>query len=167
VPIEPKKKDNSIFADNNLHFKGEESYNKFGIPLESALDSWMHGEKMDMKVTKWFDFQVPFPSIPKDFIDQNINKYEQKSSVITGNDIFWLGSTPVPVISGQKQSQYTWIYLQEEFSQVISDEVIDILNDLNPSKTAEIHNSIMNKIKKSPELEKQLRRFHNKGIVYI
>jgi len=167
VPIEPKKKNNSIFADNNLHFKGEDSYTKFGNSLEAALASWMHGEKLEMKVHKWFEFQVPSPSIPKDFIEKLIEKYEQKSREITGKDIFWLGSVPVSVSPGQKQCAHTWIYLQEEFSQNLSEDIVELLKQLAPSVSAEIHESAMGKIKKSPELQKQLQRLHNKGIVYI
>jgi len=167
LPIEPKKNNNSIFADNNLHFKGENSYDKFGVPLENALASWMHGEKLEMKVNKWFDFQVPSPSIPKDFIEKLIEKYEQKSTGVSGKDIFWLGSLPVAMVPGQKQCAYTWIYLQEEFGQNLTDEIVDLLEKLSPKQSADVHESVMTKIKKSPELQKQLQRLHNKGIVYI
>ena len=30
----------------NTNF-GENKYDKFGVPLENALDSWMHGEKKE------------------------------------------------------------------------------------------------------------------------
>ena len=75
-PVIPEKK--SIFANNNLHFKGENKYDKFGAPLEAALDSWMHGKKIGMKVTKWFDFEVPPPTVPHDYIEKCIRKYEEK-----------------------------------------------------------------------------------------
>ncbi len=158
VPIEPKKKNNSIFADNNLHFKGEENYTKFGDALETALSSWMHGDKLDMKVQKWFGFQVPSPSIQKDYVEKLIEKYEQKSGLIKGKDIYWLGSIP---------AASTWIYLQEEYVQKLPADLVEILNMLVPSKNEDEHNAIMEKIKKSPELQKQLQRLHNKGIVYI
>jgi len=167
VPVEPKKNNNSIFADNNLHFKGENSFDKFGYGLETALSSWMHGEKLEMKVTKWFDFQVPAPAIPKDYIENLIEKYEKKSQLITGKDCFWLGSNPVPVFSNNQQNQYTWIYLQEEYAQRITPEVIEVLKILGPDKSESEHEAALDKIKKSPELQKQLQRFHNKGIVYI
>ena len=167
TPIEPKKNNSSIFADNNLHFKGEESYDKFGIPLETALNSWMHGEKLDMKVQKWFDFPVPAPTIQKDFLERLIEKYEQKSTQIEGKDIFWLGSSPVSTGGDRNHTQYTWIYLQEEFAQKMQPELLEVLSQLNPSLPAEQHDQIIVKIKKSPELQKQLQRLHNKGIVYI
>ncbi len=167
TPIEPKKNNSSIFANNNLHFKGEESYDKFGIPLETALNSWMHGEKLDMKVQKWFDFPVPAPTIQKDFLERLIEKYEQKSTQIEGKDIFWLGSSPVSTGGDKNHTQYTWIYLQEEFAQKMQPELLEVLSQLNPSLPAEQHDQIIVKIKKSPELQKQLQRLHNKGIVYI
>lgn len=167
IPIEPKKNNNSIFADNNLHFKGENDYSKFGNSLDTALNSWMHGDKLDMKVQKWFGFQVPSPSIQRDYIEKLIEKYEQQSSQIKGNDIFWLGSIPVSFAMEKGNNEVSWIYLQEEYAQKLSSELVEILKQLVPSKSAEEHNAVMEKIKKSPELQKQLQRLHNKGVVYI
>ena len=62
----------SAFARNNLHFKGEASFNKFGVPLDTALNSWMHGDGLEKKAQKWFDFPVPPPTVPRDFIEKKI-----------------------------------------------------------------------------------------------
>ena len=162
-PILPDSK-KSIFADNNLHFKGEEKYNKFGLPLEAAVNAWMHGDKLEMKVTKWFDFQVPSPTIPKDFLEKAIAKYEEESNKtdFESKEPFWLGSTPTSA-----QGEYTWLYLQEELAAPLTPELVETLTGLTPQTPAEVRNQYILKIKKSPDLQKQLKRLHNKGLVLV
>ena len=162
-PILPDSK-KSIFADNNLHFKGEEKYNKFGLPLEAAVNAWMHGDKLEMKVTKWFDFQVPSPTVPKDFLEKAIAKYEEESNKtdFESKEPFWLGSTPTSA-----QGEYTWLYLQEELAAPLTPELVETLTGLTPQTPAEVRNQYILKIKKSPDLQKQLKRLHNKGLVLV
>ena len=103
-----------------MHFKGEKDFDKFSIPLENALNSWMHGKNLQTKVQKWFDFQVPAPAIPKDFVETHIQNYLNKNSQIIikddDKDIFWLGSKPA---ANQHKSTVTirWFYLQEDFQE--------------------------------------------------
>ena len=116
----------SAFARNNLHFKGEASFNKFGVPLDTALNSWMHGDGLEKKVQKWFDFPVPPPTVPRDFIEKKIEEYERRNyeragalSVENSANLWWLGGTPVlcGAAAGSKNSpisEYRWIYLMEE-----------------------------------------------------
>ena len=162
-PILPDSK-KSIFADNNLHFKGEEKYNKFGLPLEAAVNAWMHGDKLEMKVTKWFDFQVPSPTVQKDFLEKAIAKYEEESNKadFESKEPFWLGSTPTSA-----QGEYTWLYLQEELAAPLTPELVETLTGLTPQTPAEVRNQYILKIKKSPDLQKQLKRLHNKGLVLV
>ena len=165
-PIIPEKK--SIFANNNLHFKGENKYAKFGAPLEAALDSWMHGEKIGMKVTKWFDFEVPSPTVPRDYIEQCIKKYEEKSAqprLLCGSSdaLFWLGSNPVALGGGT----YSWIYLQEEFAGKIDKAAIDLLMKLKPSVAAAERTEALQLIRNSHKLQAALNPLHNKGLVII
>ena len=168
-PIIPKS-GKSIFADNNLHFKGEEKFDKFGLPLANALSAWMHGQKLEMKVQKWFDFPVPNPTIPKDFIEKIILRYENKNSQdldfsrLSGDkEIYWLASEP----QKSKKSCYTWIYLQEEFEEPLSDELVTILQDLSPESKNEKRLEAGAKIKKSAKLQGELQILHNKGLVLV
>ena len=147
----------SCFAKNNLHFKGEEKYNKFGAGLDNAVSSWMHGQSLERKVQKWFDFQVPCPNIKKDFIDNYIEKYEKKSHKCHVNynscgvykGPFWLGGNPVVVESaggsltggagrgsgrgahgGSASLLMKWIYLQEECEFNIKQKDKDLLLEI-------------------------------------
>ena len=173
----------SAFARNNLHFKGEEKFNKFGVPLETALNAWMHGDRLEQKVQKWFDFQLPPPSVSRDFIESLINQYEQKSSAkLTkeafeksdeGKGIFWLGGNPL--VCGQgKARELRWIYLQEEcylscqtLENKNPESIINLLNQLAPEATSDERINALKLINKDPGLQKILSRLHNKGVVSV
>ncbi len=73
-------KHESWFAQNDIHFEGEEKYEKFDTGLNLALNDWMHGENLNRNVQTYFNFQVPKPSIPRNYIEQFINKYEEKKN---------------------------------------------------------------------------------------
>ena len=78
-PIDPQEKKNApLFAKNGLHFEGEKRSEKYGSALDFSLNQWMHGEDLEKPVYKWFDFPVPHPTVPKDFIEKLIAKYEEK-----------------------------------------------------------------------------------------
>src|SRR5574344_287188 len=138
-PIEPKG--NCILAKNGLHFANEQQSEKFGAPLDSALEDWMHGENLSVPVQQYFSFKVPAPRIPKDYISQLVKTYEtarncqfnaaqsdtiEKAAValITKNSVtkaknvpiessrvYWLGGKLYP-LNGNKQG---WIYMGEEY----------------------------------------------------
>ncbi|MCQ2592800.1 MAG: radical SAM protein [Treponema sp.] len=176
-----KKGKKSIFAGNNVHFKGEEKYNKFGMPLENALNSWMHGEKLEMKISKWFDFPVPAPTIPKNFIENSINRYERRknSSVqrvcenmakkndYKGEEIFWIGTKPVLYENAIK-----WFYFQEENSAGKKElgienakEFCEILWNLSPGQNSLVRKNALAKIVNSPKMQNSLEKLRNCGIV--
>ena len=166
-PVIPEKK--SIFANNNLHFKGENKYDKFGAPLEAALDSWMHGKKIGMKVTKWFDFEVPPPTVPHDYIEKCIRKYEEKSnanvqiSCKNSGALFWLGSAPVKTDG----STYSWIYLQEEFAGNLGAQLADLLLKLKPSASSAERAEALQALSANLKIQAALKPLHNKGLVLI
>ena len=54
-PIDP----GGTFADNDLAFEGEQSYERFAAPLESALAAWMDGEEMQRPAATWFEETAP------------------------------------------------------------------------------------------------------------
>lgn len=155
-PVLPKKSADSgasIFAGNNVHFEGEAKYEKFGIPLENALNCWMHGQKLGMKVQKWFDFPVPAPSVKSNFIEECIQKYEEENVhrkntpfVVKNLEekngknklnerLFWLGSKPVAVAK-----RIVWNYLQEEECLFYS-ELNDLLKEKNLKNKKETEKS--------------------------
>ena len=77
-PIEPKEK--AVFANNELHFEGENKFNKYGPSLDAALEAWMHGEKLNTPVVNWFNFKVCHPTVDKNFILKAIEKYEKNKN---------------------------------------------------------------------------------------
>ena len=179
-PLLPKK-DNSIFAKNNLHFEGERSFEKFGLPLENALNSWMHGQKLSMKVQKWFDFQIPQPTVKTDFIDNCIQNYEtensRRSQKISSNiqNLYWLGARPV--VSSKR---IFWNYLQEEESISVAElkgftmsaeDFCNLLWNLRPGATIPERESALKQFdelsKNGLHLEELLKKLHYRGIVWL
>lgn len=42
------------FADNDLGLEGEQAFDRFAAPLESALAAWMDGEELERPAASWF-----------------------------------------------------------------------------------------------------------------
>ena len=116
-PIDPQEKQNApLFAKNGLHFEGEKKSQKYGTFLDYSLNQWMHGEDLEKPVQKWFEFQVVRPTVPKDFIEKIIEKYEAKRDETFKKPlpedkakIFWLGGEKVPLANGR----IGWFYMGE------------------------------------------------------
>ena len=166
-PIFPDGK--SIFARNCLHFEGEKRFSKWGAALDNALTAWMHGKKLEMPVRKWFDFDVPSPTVPKDLIEKAIGHYEERKSApvrdIEKREIFWLGSKPVAWGKVNKKGlrKYSWIYMQEEFSLELEESLAELLWNLRPETEENLYKKFLAQIKKSPEVEK----LRGSGLVII
>ncbi|MCI5607714.1 MAG: radical SAM protein [Spirochaetia bacterium] len=176
-PIEPefqaseKSENDEIFAQNNIHFAGEEKYEKFGNGLDAAVNSWMHGEKLEMKVQRWFDFPVPNPTVPKNYVEKCIEKYEEKNKSVIINEknidkVYWLGGKLI-----QTGDEIKWNYLQEENSrhnlQLENCSLESVLEGLKPeSSRAERENAVMT-IKKDKRLMKVIELLHGNGVVVV
>lgn len=181
-PIEvssKKAKDSgNIFANNNLHFEGENKYDKFGLALDSAVNSWMHGDKLQMKVQKWFDFQVPAPTIPHDYVEKLIEKYEKKCNQYyqkcpvnenqTGEQLYWLGGKVLMF-----GSSITWIYLQEEFvitEQKLRNRLLDFTNylyNLRPEAASEERTEALKIFASDKDFYQLLKKIRGKGLVLV
>ena len=175
-----REESSSAFARNNLHFKGEEKFNKFGIPLEAALNSWMHGERLEQKIQKWFDFSVPQPSVSRNFIETRIEEYEQinkaRADSLNENmiqNIWWLGGTPVLCSSKNgNQKEYRWLYLMEEQSEFAGsfngfENIIKILLALRPEASEEVRNAAITEISKNPAILKKIKKLSGRGLVLL
>ena len=162
----------SAFARNNLHFKGEEKFNKFGPALDAALNAWMHGNRLDQHVQKWFDFQVPKPTVSRDFINNQIEKYEEKNRgrASTLNEktilnLWWLGGTPI--LCG---NEYRWLYLMEE--QSASAETLDKINlklllALRPEASEAERTAALAEISKNSAIFSKLKKILGRGLVLL
>lgn len=163
-------KDSTAFDMIKNTWKGGKEFAKFGPGLEAALDSWMHGQKLDTKVTRWFNFEVPGPSIPKNLVEQSIEKYERENHNLFNSrkefpaeDLYWLGTDPVG-----NEHQLNWIYLQEEMETKKGGlELKQILWNLRPGASDDDRAAAVAKIKKTPELQKVIKSLHYKGIVVV
>lgn len=174
-PVFPKGK--SIFAGNCLHFEGEKRFAKWGRSLDSALTSWMHGKKLEMNVRRWFDFEVPAPSVPKDLVEKAISRYEEKKSTfipdIADREIFWLGSRLVSAAETSAsakspgRSHYVWIYMQEMLEEKMTEDAAGLLWKLRPSASPEERSLALNNAKKSEEVQKMLQKLRGRGIVVL
>ncbi len=160
----------SAFARNNLHFKGEEKFNKFGAALDSAVNAWMHADRLDMKVQKWFDFPVPAPTVPRDFIEKKIEEYEKKNrahanqlSAKNATGLYWLGGTPVPA----GKSQVRWLYLMEEQSAPASALDLPLLLALRPEASEADRTAALKKITAAPEVLSHLKKLLGRGLVLL
>lgn len=104
------------FAENDLHFEGEGKSEKYSEGLNLALDSWMHGQKLEMAVNKWFSFNMPRPSIPQNYIEKMIEKYEKERDMcynqppLDKEKFVWLGGKPLAL--GHRLS---WSFMGESF----------------------------------------------------
>ncbi|WP_294428488.1 radical SAM protein [uncultured Treponema sp.] len=122
-PIDPQEKQNApLFAKNGLHFEGEKKSEKYGNALDFSLNQWMHGCDLEKNVQKWFDFPVAKPSVSRDFIAKQIEKYEAKrdeefkkpvvSTSSNNSKIFWLGGEKIPLANGK----IGWFYMGEFYT---------------------------------------------------
>ena len=181
-PIEPKSdKKGGLFAGNNIHFKGENQYDKFGLPLETSLDNWMHGNKIEMKVQKWFDFPVPKPTVSENFIDSCIEEYEQLNkkhaaslNAENAKNLWWLGGTPVRCgtpnsnnHNNQDNFEYRWLYLMEEQSAPAKFVDVELLLSLRPEVTEDVRTAALNKIAATPEVLPNLKKLLGRGLVLL
>lgn len=106
-----------LFAKNGLHFEGEQKSEKYGRFLDYSLNQWMHGEDLEIPVQRFFDFQVPKPTVPQNFIEKIISEYEIKrnkefENVPTDNSKkIWLGGEKIKL----KNGKIGWFYMGEYF----------------------------------------------------
>ncbi len=110
------------FAENDIHFEGEKKSQKYSDSLNTALEYWMHGEKLNKSVETYFPFKMPKPTIESNFVEKLIQKYEQKRDS-SYNELpkenqkyIWLGGKPVILCSNEKNHsivELCWSYMGE------------------------------------------------------
>lgn len=171
VPFEKK---------DGLHFKGEEKSLKYGNALDAALNSWMHGEKIEMNVRKWFDFSMPAPSIPKDYIQKAIDRYEKKTNKLFNTpvtinnikDYIWIGSKPFLMKTNSQTQKIGWFYMQQmeeyeipkDFSS-ISEKIVNNIYMLNPNNSG--YDSAIDFWSSNKDYLELLPKFRGRGLCCI
>lgn len=156
---------------NNLHFKGEETYDKFGLPLETALNAWMHGDHLETNVQKWFNFPIPKPTVSRNYVNQQIEEYEKENNARAeslnqknAERLYWLGNNPV-----RTKNEYCWIYLMEEQSAPAGffEELLPFLLELSPEAPEPDRNAVLKKITATPAILSKLKKLMGRGLVLL
>lgn len=168
-PFAPKN--SGVFAKNGLHFKDEEKSAKFRNGLYAALQSWMHGENLNVPVEKWFEFKVPRPNVPKDLISKSIEKYEERRNKewnfpLNVKKLFWLAGNAIFC-----ENKFLWNYMHEDFKipvNISSQEKEEFFHALYCLSPKSFDSSFMeNLIQKNPKVKKILRALRGKGLVML
>jgi hypothetical protein len=98
-PVDSK----SRFADNDLTFEGEEFFDQFAAPLETALDAWMDGVELDRPAASWFrtgGARKPGSAISPDYVEAMIARAEKEldadpPSPRPAQTAFWVAGLPL------------------------------------------------------------------------
>ena len=130
-----------VKTDDGLHFENERKSEKYGKALDAAVNAWMQGKNIETNVKKWFDFSVPEPQIPKNYIEKSIEKYElakekEFNKPLLEDDIknlYWIASEPI-----LQNEKLIWFYKQEMEEEKIprhlqncGRQIINFLKSLN------------------------------------
>jgi hypothetical protein len=83
------------FANNEVDFEDPigVDHGLFSEGLRKSLFNYMHGVGFDIPLKNWFDFKVPPTSIPKKYIQQQIEN-GLSQSYKDQNRILWIGAQP-------------------------------------------------------------------------
>lgn len=138
--LKPIKKPEGQFAENDLRFEGQEKSEKYSDALNTALGLWMNGQKLKKNVESYFPFKMPKPTIPANYVDQLIQKYESKrdrqfSTIPEGSKkMVWLGGKML-VLKGQGGSQLCWSYMGEllyaDVDKNNANKIAEFVNELS------------------------------------
>ena len=180
--------DKSWFAQNDISFEGEEKSQRYTNSLETALFNWMHGNSLNKKITSWFNFSMPQPTIPQDYVEKAIEKYEQRK-LNEFNDydqffenkkakFYWLGGNPIVTEEGQNHFQLKWNYFGEiltaNFPQGTTksqaNEFAEVLYSLRPENHLNIEEIDINSNKKhfsSVLSQKFYKKVRGKGLCRV
>ena len=132
---------NPFKTEDGLHFENERKSEKYGKALDAAVNAWMQRKNIETNIKKWFDFSVPEPQIPKNYIEKSIEKYElakekEFNKPLFEDDIknlYWIASEPI-----LQNEKLIWFYKQEMEEEKIprhlqncGRQIINFLKSLN------------------------------------
>lgn len=80
------------FANNDLTYTDETGceHEAFSDGLKKSLFNYMHGIGFEIPLHKWFDFNVPKTTIPRQFISNSIDVSEDQE-IKPSSKVIWLG----------------------------------------------------------------------------
>lgn len=139
--LKPIPQSPTQFAQNNISFEGEEKSQKYSDSLNAALNQWMHGQNLQKKVETYFQFKMPQPTIAKNFVQSQIQNYEEKrnkafTTIPTPTQEYvWLGGLPL-ILKSQNQAQLSWNYQGEQLYADIqksqAPKIKELLTQISP-----------------------------------
>lgn len=139
--LKPIPQSPTQFAQNNISFEGEEKSQKYSDPLNAALNQWMHGQNLQKKVETYFPFKMPQPTIAKNFVQSQIQNYEEKRNKAfttipaPTQEYVWLGGLPI-ILKSQNQTQLSWNYQGEQLYADIqksqAPKIKELLTQISP-----------------------------------
>ena len=141
--LKPGKIPEHQFAENSISFEGEGKSEKYSDPLNAALSCWMNGEKLKKNVESYFPFKMPHPSIPSNYVDSLIEKYERKRDNAFSQipdehkKLIWIGGKMF-VLKSTSGSQLCWSYMGEllyaDVDNKASGQICDFINSISAEK---------------------------------
>lgn len=160
--LHPIEIPNLQFAENDIHFKGEEKSEKYTIPLMNAVNNWMNGSKIKKNVESYFPFKMPKPTIKPNYIESLIAKYERKrdeslKKINPKKRCVWIGGKVI-LLKSENQYQLCYSYMGEliyaNVEKSVAQKICDFINSIsamNFSNTNEnfITENIIQKIGKN------------------
>ena len=92
-----KRSDSAVgtFANNEVDFVDQVGVDhmNFSEGLRKSLFNYMHGVGFDIPLKNWFDVKVPSTTIPKNYIENQVQS-EAPQAYKDQNRIIWIGSQP-------------------------------------------------------------------------
>ncbi|MCE5255245.1 MAG: radical SAM protein [Spirochaetaceae bacterium] len=104
------------FANNDLSFQGESTFDRFDAPLAASLDAWMKGIDLDKPVSAWFGRAAPRTSLSPGFVESLIATAGESLDDIhpaTNSEAHWIAGLPAVKPAGRGRSTLTWVYRGE------------------------------------------------------
>jgi hypothetical protein len=103
------------FANNDLSFGGESTFDRFDAPLSASLASWMEGSSLDKPASAWFGRSAPKASIACDLVESLIASAEKALDEALPSAkarAYWIAGVP-SVTEGLDGARLTWAYRGE------------------------------------------------------
>ena len=101
----------------------------------------MHGQNLQKKVETYFPFKMPQPTIAKNFVQSQIQNYEEKRNKAfttipaPTQEYVWLGGLPI-ILKSQNQAQLSWNYQGEQLYADIqksqAPKIKELLTQISP-----------------------------------
>ena len=102
------------FAHNDIAFTDRvgTDHERFSFGLKKSLFNFMHGLCFDFPLQEWFDFKIPYTTIPPNYIERAILN-ASRAEIKPHAKVVWLGTEPIveEVVKRKKGKQQRQLLL--------------------------------------------------------